>query len=88
MKVLIELGVIEIVKGSTVRINESMLPDSIKGYELYEIKDEDGWIIVSPYSDMTCPFCGRLGLKEYEGRWVCLPCITTLKKGERRRRRR
>jgi hypothetical protein len=79
---MIELGIVEAKE--TIVLPQRLLPFEFTGYELYSITTEGNSIVISPAS-MTCPFCGRLGVKQICNNYVCMPCITQLKKLRRKR---
>jgi len=81
--ILIELGILEVKKNT--QILSLMIPVKMGGYELYQLTVKDNKIVIIPASP-TCPFCGRLGVKELSNYYVCLPCIDNLKKIRRKRK--
>lgn len=83
---MIEIGVGLVFKTGTLAIRESIIPAEMRGFEMLDIKVQEGRITITPAS-MTCPFCGRIGTKELKGYYVCRLCIDELKKLNENKRR-
>ena len=81
---MIEMGVV-IVTNPATYLNPRMVPLSMSYGEDFDIDVEDDKIKISS-TEMNCPFCGRLGVKEFQGYYVCNGCRKELKKQNKRRR--
>lgn len=76
---MIELGIITTTKGKTTYLNPDMMPMEFCSFEMFEFVKKGRRIVVLPAAQ-SCPFCGRLGIIEYRGYFICLPCIDDIKK--------
>lgn len=83
---MFELGVLQVVKGST-QIPEKLLPIDLKGQDALEFSVEEGRVIIS-LIEMSCPFCSRIGIIEVEGKFICSLCRDSLIKLQKSKRRR
>ena len=83
-RTMIEVGVIEVTTKAT-HINPRVMPLTVTYSDDFEIDTEGDTVIIKPL-DLNCPFCGRLGVKEFGGYYVCNGCRKELKKQNKRRR--
>ncbi len=82
---MLELGTLLVSKGSTYLDRQLMVVD-LRTVEMFSITVTDGKIYVSPALSMDCPFCGRVGLVELKGKFVCGQCVKQLQKLRRTKR--
>ena len=78
---MLELGLVKVTDNT--RLNLQVIPNNLSGFEMYEITTESNRIYIKPGS-MTCPFCGRLGVKPIGNYFVCVPCIDQLKRRKKK----
>lgn len=72
---MIEIGSI-IVKNHTL-INLELMPEGFSVFEMFAFKVKDNAVTIVPESQ-SCPFCGRLGVFEFDNHFLCLECINHL----------
>ena len=79
---MIEIGVLR----NNMKLDYQLFPDKMKGFEAYDIEVVKGKGIITPVN-INCPLCGRLGVKEFKGYFVCASCVRECKKLTKNRRK-
>jgi hypothetical protein len=79
------IGIIKVT--ARTRIDPVILPIELSMVENFEFTVENNTIIAKP-AVTSCPFCGRIGVIEFYGHYICLSCLEQLKRIPKKKRRR
>ncbi len=67
------LGVVSVKSVTSI----SLMPHEMDNFEMYNIEAKDNRIVITPASP-TCPFCGRVGVRQLHNYYVCNQCAEQL----------